>query len=278
MMSYEEPAAEAPTSKWDVIGSIVRSTAWLIAFAIACFAGLVAVWYFDVALPWRAGALILMTVCIAGPFVACYSALFAYLYNKKSMIPVLVVDGDHKELSLKYFSPEAFGDLDVEGGDLGTRRSKAGTVHIAEDYAVRQSREINPETGEEELSARRVLTASWEGACDNLEFIEEVKRWKAQKDKLIPLAKAGVESRAGADMAVLENTDKVAHGLLAGTEKDVFFETGDGVAFDWSTDVTDEDVIPEQPAADDPDREETPEPGTRDVQERFTQPEVSADD
>ncbi|SFR85779.1 hypothetical protein SAMN05216559_0135 [Halomicrobium zhouii] len=256
----------------------VRKTFLLLMFAVACF-GLLAAIYFDVVtLPFRGLALVVMIVCIAGPFVATYAVLCCWWAIQKSKIPLVVVDRDQKELHLKYFSPAEWSSLEVEGS-LATRRTNSGRAYIAEEVDVEQRERVDPVTGETETYAQRVARSSWEGFITPFELMETVYAFKKAKEELVPLAQEALEAKAGADIDVLKNTDRFAGGLLVGAEEDTFFDDP-GDAFDWDmSGGVDLDELTERDRAvdDDPDRDDLPEPGSREMQ-NVDGLEVEADD
>ena len=277
-MNSEAPssAPPEPRSKGALAVDVLKATYIPLMFGMACLVGLVALWYYGV--PWRGVALVTAVVCIAGPFAASYSALFVHLLNKRAMIPVVLVDEDMVQYGLVYLSRSEFGRSEVEGGELGYRHSSTGLVYIAEDYRLEQRERVNPDTGEKENYAQPVLEASWEGDFDLHAFIEKKETLKAQRKKLVPLAKQGVQARASADMKVLENSDKAAHAALLGAEEDTFFDLGND-PLDYDLDVGLEDLEPKNGAHDSDDsRDEKPEPGSFDLQPGSDNPEVEADD
>lgn len=258
-----QPGAPQPKSTGELLLEVLKATYLPLLFGVLCFAGLIALWWFGV--PWRPVAIVFAAFCIAGPFGAAYSFLFTWVLNRRSRIPVVLVDEEMVEYGLVYLSRSEFAACEVEGGELGYRRSKAGLVYIAEDYRI-EERERTTEDGETETYGQPVLQASWEGDYDLHAFIEKKETLKAQRKKLVPLAKQGVEARAAADMKVLENSDKSAHARLLGAEEDEFFDLGSD-PLDYDIDVGLDDLEPREGASDqDGDREESPDPGSREMQ------------
>lgn len=93
------------------------------------------------------------------------------------------------------------------------------------------------------------------------------------------MAQEALEAKAGADIDVLKNTDRFAGGLLVGAEEDTFFDDP-GDAFDWDmSGGVDLDEMNERDRAldDDPDRDDLPEPGSKEMQNGDAL-EVEADD
>lgn len=232
-MPSEAPAEPAPASSTAIILKAVRKTALLLLFGLLCLALLVAIWLDWITLPARSLAIAAIVFAASAPFVGTYAVLVAWMADRQSRVPVLCAGEDQQTLSVKKMSRSEFGRAEVEGS-LGTRRTPNGTCYVAEDYRIEQRERVDPETGEVETVPQPVLEATWEGFVSPLEFMEAVTAYTEAKKNLVPLLQEALEAKAGADTAVMKNTDRFALGLLHGAEQDTFFEDP-GDAFDWES-------------------------------------------
>ena len=252
---------------WEVL----KATGLPLLFGLLCFVGLAAAWFYG--LPERPISIVLLSTMIAGPFVVVYAFLFAYIYQKRLDVPIVLLDPDGQEWGLKYLHPEEFGETEIEGDRLATRHGRATgeTIYFAEGHRIEQREEVDPETGEKSTVPRRILMSTWEGEISHQKFMEKKASLKQQRKKLVPLAFAGLKARAGADMKVLENTDKLAHSLLLGAEEDSFLADGLNpmdFTLDVDLDETLDGLIPSREEADDQEeRAEAERPGSPDIQE-----------
>lgn len=222
------------TTKWDAVSETIRSTAWLIGFAILCFSALTAFWLFDIPVPSRSLVLLVLTVCIAGPFVAAYVYIAAWKYERSRREPLLEVDPDHQSLSCKMIDPEIVGQLELDGGSrLPDRRCALGHAYLVQDLRIEERERVH-EDGSKETYGQPVATVNWQGMIDEWQFEESLAAFRAWKEEMVPKLAEGLEARAASDVNTLTNTDEFALGLLKGAEEDTFFQDP-GDAFDWDS-------------------------------------------
>ena len=249
---------------------VFKATYIPLLIGVAAAVGLFGLWMYGV--PKRPLALIAVVSLCAAPFVVTYSLLFAHRYHSRMQVPVVLLDRDHKKWGLKYLHPSEFAAAEIDGDELATRTARATgeTVYFAESHQWEQRENVNPETGETETEAVRVLGSTWEAEISTLDFLEARKALKQQRDRLVPLAKESLEARAGADMKALENTDRLAHALLLGAEEDSFLAAGESDPFDFDVDARGsvDDLRPRTQQTDDTDdRAEKPSAGSYEIQE-----------
>jgi len=265
------PQAPPSPSNKRLMLEVLKATGIPLMFGLLCLTGLALVWWYG--LPARPISIVLLSGLIAGPFIVVYSFLFAYVYQKRLDVPIVLLDPDGQEWGLKYLHPDEFGESEIEGDRLATRHGRATgeTIYFAEGHRIEQREDVDPETGEKETVPRRVLTSTWEGEISHQKFMEKKASLKQQRKKLVPLAFEGLKARAGADMKVLENTDKLAHSLLLGAEEDSFLADGlNPMDFDLDIDLdrTLGGLIPSREEADDQEERAAAErPGSADIQE-----------
>ncbi|MFC7195372.1 hypothetical protein ACFQL4_13160 [Halosimplex aquaticum] len=250
---------------------VLRYTAIPLLVGILCLVGLALVWWYG--LPARPISIVLLSGMIGGPFIVCYAFLFAYIYQKRLDVPIVLNDPDGQYWGLKYLHPDEFGKAEIEGDRLATRHGRATgeTIYFAEGQRIEQREEVDQESGEKKSVARRVLESTWEGEISTQRFLEAKTALDQQRKKLVPLAFEGLKARAGADMQVLENTDRLGHALLAGAEEDNFLVDEDGnpmeFELDVDTDASLDGLIPRRSESDDQDeRAEADRPGSSDIQ------------
>ncbi|WP_459193649.1 hypothetical protein [Halosimplex sp. J119] len=273
MTNTEPPNPQAPAkpSNRELMVEVLRYTAAPLLIGILSLLGLALVWWYG--LPARPISIVLLSAMIGSPFIVCYAFLFAYIYQKRLDVPIVLNDPDGQYWGLKYLHPDEFGKAEIEGDRLATRHGRATgeTIYFAEGQRIEQREEVDPETGEKKTVPRRVLVSTWEGEISHQKFMEKKASLKQQRKKLVPLAFEGLKARAGADMKALENTDKLSHALLLGAEEDSFLADGlDPMNFDLDVDLdsTLDGLIPSRGEADDQEeRAEAERPGSADIQE-----------
>ncbi|WP_436924742.1 hypothetical protein [Halosimplex amylolyticum] len=273
MTNTEPPNPQAPPapSNKRLMLEVLKATGIPLMFGLLCLVGLALIWWYG--LPARPISIVALSALIAGPFIVSYAFLFAYIYQKRLDVPIVLNDPDGQEWGLKYLHPKEFGEAEIEGDRLATRhaRSTGETVYFAEGQKIEQREEVNPETGETEIVPRRVLVSTWEGEVSHQEFMESKAALSKQREKLVPLAFSGLQARAGADMKVLENTDRLGHALLLGAEEGNFLADGDNpMNFDLDVDLDETlgGLLPHREEADDQEeRAAADRPGSADIQE-----------
>lgn len=223
-----------PRSTAEITLEFVKKTWWLLLIALVAFLAVLAMMLFGA--PWRSIGIATMITATVGPFLFAYLALWVWYVDRESRRFALLVDDEHQSIGLLDVARDYFAQFEVDGGRLPTRDSQAGKVYLAEKFEVRQDRQIDPATGEEETVPKPTLVATWEGELDPLEFIEERDTLQEQRDKLVPLAREAVKARAGADMKTLDNSIKQMHAIIAGAENDEFIDLGSN-PFDYDVDV-----------------------------------------
>lgn len=241
-----DPATDPPgdqRSTWSVTKEFLARTWWLLLAALLALVALLTLAYFGA--PWREVGIAVLILCFVGPFLLSYIFLWVYYIDTETRRFALLADQEHRKIGLLDMARDYFAELEVEGGSLADRDSQAGKVYIAEKFEVRQTTEVDPETGVEKTVPQPTLVATWEGDLDPLEFIEERERLQEVKEKLVPLAVEAVKARAGADMKALDNSIKQMHAVIAGAENDEFVDLGaDPFDYDTGVDLDDlEDVL-----------------------------------
>ncbi|WP_049972554.1 hypothetical protein [Haladaptatus cibarius] len=258
-------------SNLELAVDVLKATYIPLFFGLGCLALLGVLWYID--LPMRPIILVLLVLLTAGPFVVTYCVLFAWRYQRRIEVPVVLLDPEGKEWGLKYLHPNEFADAEIDGDDLATRRARATgeTIYFAEGHTWEQRERLDRDSGEKETFAQRILKSTWEAEISTQEFKESVYALGEQRKRLVPLARAGVEARAGRAMRTLENTDRLSHALLLGAEEDNFLATGGANPFSWDLDThADEEDLKDKTTGDDDDENEQKKrerAGSYDIQE-----------
>lgn len=248
----ERPPAEPEGTSWlDVL--IATKIPLLAGLLAVC--GLAFVWF--VGIPSREITIAVMLTCTAGPYVVCVLWIFAMKMDEGNRMPVEIVDEDHETQQLWTF--RSLANTTIEGGELATRRTKAGTLYIAKEYIQNPSED-----------AKDVLKGHWEATMAPLDWKEERNALKAFYEEVVPRVESAVNARASSDAKVVANTDRVAARLVLGAEQDSVFAGLSDDPMNWDTEQDTspdlDDQESEQPEDVDDEREEKPDVGSREMQ------------
>jgi hypothetical protein len=212
----------ARPSRAELVLDFVKAARLPIIVGLVCFAGLGALLFAGV--PWRSLTLAFLTAFLVAPYLSVYSVMFAWWHRLREGEVVVVRDDDHTVLGIKILAPGEWSDTEIDG-ELTERRGlfTNRTVHVSEGHRF-DEREERRDDGEIVTVEQRVLEGTWELELSYQEFVEDHTNLKLWKERIVPLARAGQKERAGRDVRLLETTDRVAHGLIAGAEKDTFID------------------------------------------------------